>query len=112
MSSVGCGESTPSDRPAEAVPDPAIAAHAHASSAPAALADDAKAFASVAAYARSRLGCDDCLQRDPPAPSRSLADLPLSLVAGRVCRGANEAAFETLHADGLAIHPIVFVTGQ
>ncbi len=97
MSSVRCGESTPSDQTDEAVPDPAVAAHARAS-ATAAFADDAKAVASVAAYARS--------------PSCSLGDLPLSLVAGRVCRGANEAAFETLHADGLAMHPIVFVTGQ
>lgn len=64
----------------------------------AALADDAKAVASVAAYARS--------------PCGSLADLPLSLVAGRVCRGANEAAFDTLYADGLLLHPVVFVTGQ
>ena len=61
-------------------------------------ADDAKAVASIAAYARS--------------PSGSLADLPLSLVACRVSRGANEAAFETLHADGLFLHPIVFVSGQ
>jgi hypothetical protein len=68
------------------------------SSQTAAFADDAKAVASVAAHARS--------------PSASLADLPLSLIAGRVCRGASEADFETLHADGLFVHPIVFVMGQ
>ena len=59
---------------------------------------DVKAVASVAAYARSASG--------------SLADLPLSLVAGRVCRGANEAAFDTLYTDGLLMRPVVFVTGQ
>ena len=64
----------------------------------AALADDANFVATIAAYARS--------------PSGSLADLPLSLVACRVCRGADEAAFETLHCDGLLLHPIVFVSGQ
>jgi hypothetical protein len=64
----------------------------------AALADDADVVATIAAYARS--------------PSGSLAGLPLSLVACRVCRGANEAAFETLHCDGLVLHPIVFVSGQ
>lgn len=64
----------------------------------AALTDGSKAVASVAAYARSASG--------------SLADLPLSLVAGRVCRGANEAAFDTLYTDGLLMRPVVFVTGQ
>lgn len=87
------------DDRSEAEPAPAPAA-ACIKSAPcaAALTDDAKAVASVAAFARS--------------PNGSLTDLPLSLVAGRVCRGASEDAFETLHSDGLFIHPIVFVTGQ
>ena len=60
------------------------------------------AVEAVAAYAR---------QSAAPGES-SLAAPPLSLVAGRVCRGANAEAFETLHPDGLTVKPISWVVGE